>query len=263
VRRGERAHPFHRFASEAAARDPGAGRRAALEAELSRRLTSFLNGEDVLPLGDLGTGVEPPSSPAIVPRAARHVVPAALLPASRLAARARRLGLGLAQGDAEVLVRRFRAEAPARVLEVGTRHGGGLFLASRAAHPEATLVTVDLPDWELDDPAEMTKRAATEALVPSPQTLSLRRADPFDEGTVAWAATALGGEADLLLLDARRLAPDPRAAGSWASLVRPGGLAAVTGGAATLRSDIAAALPGRFRAEEDARPGSAVLFLRG
>ncbi len=262
VQRGERAHPFHRFASEALSSDPQSARRAALEAELSRRLEAFLAGEEVAPLGDVGEGLEPPASPAAVPRAARHLLPAALLPASRIAARARRLGLGLSSRDARALARRVRAESPSRVVEVGTRHGAGLFLASRAARRTATLVTVDLPDWELDDPGEESKRATTEALVPTPQKLFLRRADPLDEGTVGWAARALDGEADLLILDARRLAPDPRAAAPWAALVRPGGLVAVTGGPEDLRSRIVAAFPPRFLTESGARREAGILFVR-
>lgn len=262
VRRGERAHPLHRFAADAAARDPGADRRAALETELGRRLAAFLAGEDVPPLGELGAGLAPPASPARLPRAARHLLPAALLSAPALAARACRLGLGLSPDDALELVRRVRAARPERVLEVGTRHGGGLFLASRAARPTATLVTVDLPDWELDDPGEESKRATTEALVLPGQKLVLERADPLAPTTADRAAQALGGGADVLLLDARRLAPDPGAAGWWAALLRPGGLLAVTGGAPSIRAGIAAALPRAFRAESPTRPGAAVLFVR-
>ena len=48
LRRGERAHPLHRFASEFEARETEAARRADLEAELSRRLRTFLAGEEIL-----------------------------------------------------------------------------------------------------------------------------------------------------------------------------------------------------------------------
>jgi tRNA(Met) C34 N-acetyltransferase TmcA len=78
---------------------------------------------------------------------------------------------------------------------------------------------------------------------------------------VAWAAEVLGGEADVLLLDARRLSPDPRAAGSWVSLVRPGGLVAILGGPADLRSEIVASFPRRLRKQCEALPGARVLFL--
>ena len=258
LRRGERAHPLHRFASEFEARDAEAGRRADLEAELSRRLRAFLAGEEVPPLGPLGDGFRPPASDAGIPRAARHLLPPSFLSSSDLAARARRLGLGLAAADALALARRLRAERPARVLEVGTRHGGGLFLASRAARRGATLVTVDLPDWELDDPGEEPQRARTEGLVRPPARLFLRRADPLAGESAAWAAGALGGPADVLLLDARRLATDPRGGGRWASLVRPEGLVAITGGSSALRGELLAALPARFRVEATGPSAAAV-----
>ena len=230
VRRGERGHPFHAFAAEAMARDADARRRAGIEAELERRLSDFLAGGDPPPLGPLGEGLAPVPADATTPRAARPFLPAALLPASSLARRARRLGVGLPPAAALELARRLRRLRPARVVEAGTRHGGALFLASRAAPRDARLVTVDLPDWELDDPGEASKRARTEALVPAPQQLRLRRADPASPETVAWAAGALGGLADLLLLDARRFAASPESAAAWARLVRPGGLVAVSGG---------------------------------
>lgn len=39
----------------------------------------------------------------------------------------------------------LREEPPRRVLEIGTATGGTLFLLTRVAHPEAVLVSVDLP----------------------------------------------------------------------------------------------------------------------
>lgn len=262
LRRGEREHPLHGFASKFEARDGEVARRAELEAELSRRLRAFLRGDEVPPLGPLGEGLLPPASAAGLPRAARHLLPPSLLSSSALSARARRLGLSLPAADALALARRLRAEPPARLLEVGTRHGGGLFLASRTARRGATLVSVDLPEWELDDPGEIPKRTTTESLVRPPAILHLRRADPLARETVEWAAGALGGLADVLLLDARRLAPRPRGGGAWASLVRPGGLVAILGGSAALRGEILASFPGRARADTSDPPLSAVLFVR-
>jgi predicted O-methyltransferase YrrM len=226
--RGETRHPLHRFAAADAAREPDRAGRAAREAELTRRLAACLAGERMPPLGPRGAGANPPVTPPERPRAARERFPSALLPAGRLAARARRLGLGLDREDAAHLVTRLRRVRADRVLEIGTRHGGALYLASRAARRNALLVTLDLPDWDLDDPAEATKRARTASLVLPSQGLRLARADPADLKTAAWAADALGGAADLLLVDARRLAWAPGVLRTWMTLVRPGGLVVIT-----------------------------------
>ena len=260
ARRREGAHPLHRFAVEEAARDPHAARRGEVEAELARRLAAFLAGEEPPPLGPLDEGLAAPASSPEAPRASRPLLPRALLPASSLAARARRLGLGLSPDDALALARRLRAERPRRVLEVGTRHGGGLFLASRAARRGARLVTVDLPDWELDDPGEASKRERTAALVPAAQSLVLLRADPLAPEALSRAADGLEGPADLLLLDARRLAAEAGAAAVWAMLVRPGGLVAVTGGGAPPSAEVLAALD--LPPDGEPRPGGGVVFLR-
>lgn len=260
VRRGERDHPLHAFAAAEARRDPAAECRAALEREVEARLRAFLAGGEPPPLGPWAAGFAAPAAPAEAPRAARSLFPARLLPAARLAARARRLGLGLPAPEARALAVRLRAEHPSRVLEVGTRHGGGLFLASRTAARRARLVTVDRPDWELDDPGEASKRARTEALVAPPQELRLRRGDPAAPESVTWAEEALGGPADVLVLDARRLAGRPGAAAAWARLVRPGGLVAVTGGPVPPDGELLAAISGERGADTD--PLSPLLFVR-
>lgn len=260
VRRGERRHRFHAFATESMTRDPAASRRAEVEGELERRLRDLLAGAEPPPLGELGAGLAPAPGETAPPRAARHRLPAALLPAFSLARRARRLGLGLSQPAALALAARLRRLRPSRVAEAGTRHGGALFLASRTARSDARLVTVDLPDWELDDPDEASKRARTEALVASGQELRLRRADPASPETVAWAAEAIGGPADLLLLDARRLAGSPDAAAAWTRLVRPGGLVAAIGGPRAPDARLLAALAARLVPER--APGGPLAVFR-
>lgn len=222
--RGETRHPLHGFAAADAGREPDPAGRAAREAELARRLAACLTGERALPLGSLGAGAVPPVAPAEKPRASQDWFPPGLLPAGTLAAKARRLGLGLTQHDAVGLVCRLRRVRARRILEVGTSHGGALFLASRTGRRDAHLVTVDLPDWELDDPAELSKQARNAALVMSSQTLRLTRADPLDPNTAAWAADALADAADLLLVDVRRLTQAPQTINNWISLTRPGAL---------------------------------------
>ena len=68
-------------------------------------------------------------------------------------------GIGMTQNRAEItplagLVRRLH---PTRVLEIGTAAGGTLFLWTRLASSDATLISVDLPQVGLSDSTEATR----------------------------------------------------------------------------------------------------------
>lgn len=256
VHRGEIRHPLYGFAAAEARRDPDPHGRTQREAELHRRLAACLAGAQVPPLGDLGAGAAAPAAPADPPRLVRDRTPAALLPARLLAQRARRLGLGLAQADALHLTRQLRQTRPVRLLEIGTGHGGALYLASRTARRDARLVTLDLPEWELDDPGEASNRARTLALTRPSQTTRLARIDPLDPSARTWAAQALGGPADLLLIDARRLLPAPQTAANWLSLAHPNARVALTHCAIPGIEALLQALGGA------PTPGAEVLFFR-
>lgn len=71
---------------------------------------------------------------------------------------------------------------PRPVLEIGTTYGGTLYLWTRAAAPDAHVISIDLPPWEHDDPWEAKKVDQFRAFARSRQTIDLRRADANQDG---------------------------------------------------------------------------------
>src|SRR5262249_17021459 len=148
--RGDRANQFYAFARDEVQRRPSTPERIAREARLGRALDAFL-------------AAAPARAGVAVHRVARPVGPAsrhARTPRGWIAEagawakwgglgsamrRARRLGLVQEPREARALLRIVRELRPTRVVEVGTAHGGSFLLWARAAAPDATLVSVDLP----------------------------------------------------------------------------------------------------------------------
>lgn len=220
-RRGDTGNPLFAFAAEEVTRQEAVNAaREAFDAALRGSLDAFLAGRP-----DPGPAPECPEEPP-APPARRRLArgPFALRTARRL---------GLTQDPAEMreLLRVGRRDRPRRVVEIGTLHGGSLFLLACAASDDATLVSVDLPPWELDDPGELARRERLMTLAREGQRLHLIRRDSHAPGTRLEVEAALpGGRAELLFLDG-----DPSYDGiagdfrSYAPLVVPGGLVAIAG----------------------------------
>ncbi len=118
------------------------------------------------------------------------------------------------------LLDRIRTQQPRVVLEIGTANGGTLLLFSRSAHPQATIVSVDLdgyPAWRIP----IYNRFALPG-----QTMHLLRADSHDPGTRALVEELLDGrEIDFLFIDGDHSDAGVRSDFElFYDLVRPGGL---------------------------------------
>lgn len=220
-RRGDTRNPHFAFAAQEVARQEAVNAaREAFEASLRRSLGAFLDGRP-----DPGPAPACPEEPPAAPARRR-------LARGPFALRtARRLGLAQHPDEMRELLRVARRDRPRRVVEVGTLYGGSLFLLGCAASDDATLVSVDLPPWELDDPGELARRERLATLAREGQRLHLVRGDSHAPAARREVEARLpGGRADLLFLDGDAsydgLARDFR---SYAPLVVPGGLVAIAG----------------------------------
>jgi len=124
---------------------------------------------------------------------------------------------------------RARALEPRVVVEIGTASGGTLYLLTRVAHPEALIVSIDLPSGRFGGGYGWWRRPLYRSFARAGQRVELLRADSHDPRTAARLRALLGGRAvDLLFLDG-----DHAYAGvrhdfeTYAPLVRPGGLIAL------------------------------------
>jgi len=220
-RRGDTGNPLFAFAAEEVARQEAVNAaREAFTAALRRSLGAFLDGGP-----DPGPAPPCPEEPPAPPARRR-------LARGPFALRtARRLGLAQHPHEMRELLRVARRERPRRVVEIGTLYGGSLFLLTCAASGDATLVSVDLPPWELDDPGELARCERLRSLAREGQRLELLRGDSHAPATRREVQALLpGGRAELLFLDGDSsydgIARDFR---SYAPLVVPGGLVAIAG----------------------------------
>ncbi len=127
------------------------------------------------------------------------------------------------------LYERVRALAPKRVLEIGTCHGGTLYLWCQAAADDAHLISVDLPQGQYGGGYEPERIPLYERFSRPGQKLDLIRGDSHSAETVDQVRQSLGGgELDFLFIDG-----DHRYAGvkqdfeNYSGLVRSGGLIAL------------------------------------
>jgi predicted O-methyltransferase YrrM len=133
------------------------------------------------------------------------------------------------RSEIEALLALLEADPPRNVLEIGTARGGTLFLLSRVARPDATLVSIDRPGGEFGGGYSRLWIPLLRVLPKKSQTLVLLRADSHQSRTHEETRRSLGGQPlDFLLIDG-----DHRFDGvrqdflMYGPLVRPGGLIAI------------------------------------
>lgn len=142
----------------------------------------------------------------------------------------RRISIAPSQVKREFLqlLEDVRALKPRRILEIGTANGGTIFLLARAALPDASLVTVDLPAKGQPHGYPSWKEPIFRAFAGSNQKLWLVRGDSHDVGTAERVRAALDyALVDFLFIDADHSYEGvKRDFELYSPLVRPGGLVA-------------------------------------
>src|SRR5262245_14810468 len=245
--RGENDNVFFDFARRETARQPATPERLAWEEQFRMNLEEFLRLRGAGPASLVGELVAAPAgAPANhqrAPELARRVfgaVPGArrlksVLTAALTSAESEALdaaaAIGMNQRRSEIrdLYRRVKAAQPAVVLEIGTAYGGTLSLWTRLAADTATLISVDAPPWELDDPGEAAKLALFRTFRRATQTLHLVRTNGWCPETRDEVRARLDGRrVDVLYIEGEHGPSVVRPAfDECMPLVRPGGLVAI------------------------------------
>jgi predicted O-methyltransferase YrrM len=117
---------------------------------------------------------------------------------------------------------------PRYIVEVGTAGGGTMLLWLRVAHPEATIVTIDLPGGDFGGGSSKLRVPLFRRLGLPGQTIHLIRGDSHNPATVEETKGYLkGNAADFLFIDADHTPEGVRADyAMYSPLVRPGGMIA-------------------------------------
>ena len=116
---------------------------------------------------------------------------------------------------------------PKTVVEIGTAHGGTLFLWCRLAHPEATVVSIDLPGGIHGGGYPYWKSFIYRRFPVARQKLHLLRGDSHKPEMLASLKTLLPGDGkvDLLFIDGDHTYNGVKSDFEmYRSLVRPGGI---------------------------------------
>lgn len=132
------------------------------------------------------------------------------------------------QSEAEIqgLYERVLRQRPKVVMEIGTCHGGTLYMWCQAADPKATLISLDLPSGEFGGGYRDCRGKLYEQFRQPSQTLHLVRANSHDAATTQRIESLLGGKKiDFLFIDGDHTYEGvKRDFQLYSPLVAPGGL---------------------------------------
>jgi predicted O-methyltransferase YrrM len=133
------------------------------------------------------------------------------------------------RSEIESLLRRVEADRPRTVLEIGTANGGSLFLFTRVAAEDATIVSVDLPGGSFGGGYSRLRTRLYSNFARPRQRLQLLRADSHDPATRAEVERTIAGRpVDFLFIDGDHSLEGVRADFDlYVPLVRNGGLVAM------------------------------------
>jgi len=123
-------------------------------------------------------------------------------------------------------IKRVASVSPKVVVEIGTAKGGTFFLLSRAARPDATMISIDLPGGLYGGGYPSWKKSFYRRLIGARRSVHLIRANSHAPETRAELERHLGGKKiDVLFIDGDHtyegVKQDFRL---YAPLVRPGGI---------------------------------------
>jgi predicted O-methyltransferase YrrM len=129
------------------------------------------------------------------------------------------------RGEMLGLLERLADRAPRTILEIGTYRGGTLFLFTRVAAPDATLVTVDMNAGDFGGPYPRTWAPFLKSFAREKQKVQLVRGDSHSMSTLARIKSLLNEPIDFLFIDGDHRYEGVRADFEmYAPLVRVGGL---------------------------------------
>lgn len=117
---------------------------------------------------------------------------------------------------------------PKVLVEIGTHAGGTFFVLSRCAHPEATVISIDLPGAQFSGGyPKFTKYVLPRMPLPT-QKLECLRADSHAQSSVDWLKKTLAGRSvDVMLIDGDHTYSGVKQDFDlYSPFVRPGGLVA-------------------------------------
>ena len=126
------------------------------------------------------------------------------------------------------LVDDVRKLEPKRVVEIGTSMGGTLYLWTRLAQADATIISADLPGGKFGGGYSPLRTPLYQSFARAQQKLHLLRVDSHEKATLEQVKQLLGGEPiDFLFIDGDHTYEGVKQ--DWemySPLVRPGGLVA-------------------------------------
>jgi predicted O-methyltransferase YrrM len=100
------------------------------------------------------------------------------------------------------LLKIFKDLNPKYILEIGTANGGTLFCYSKLANPDATIISIDLPEREFEGGYPEWKIPIYQAFAKEDQKLYLLRKDSHQQETLEEVKKILNGnQLDFLFID--------------------------------------------------------------